>query len=923
VSEGGGNLHTTSNTEAMQIVVGNLYAGSTYCWRFSATNYAGASSQTAWASVTTLNTANAPAVTFTGAGGSAHSISVSGEVQPNGLDWSSHLDYFPIGTTIDCAVPTAGDLANVQRTSEVSSTDHAPTVPVSGSIISLPVETDYCVRLVAKSYEGTNASLYNFATTLGEPAVLTGVAFDNGANSISYTAQLTPNTTKYFAYVQAEYFKKTGTTCAAYAGAVITDPFYNDNLDGWSGNTPQAVAHSVTGLATDTTYCIRLNGVGPYSSDTSDWALVTTVQPKPVSISNVKLGPPSSAHDADLSFSLDDRGAVADVGGTDKYSVHVYEVPGSVCNDQDYNDGPLALAVSNVNFNGAATVTLPLDGLPLGAPYCVTVVAESAWGDEFDTTTHTPTWFGQAPSIGVSGSTVSNFTDVSTSGSVSAGYLATHYSAEYFGKQIGVSCADDTESQRYTEDGGTVSTGLGSAQTLAVSTSGLPSATALCFRLLASNYWGEAASPFAQVTTGTAPVDPTISNIQFGAAPNGGGAKISADVNDNGAEGDTGDPNSYGLKLFGVSDNNCNAAGVAGQTALYHESQSFSGSDSLHDNIPGLGPGSTYCAAIKVTSAWPGHQATGYLSFVMAAPPGFGTATPLVGANSVQITSTLSPTWIDTTYKLEWTDYDATLGCDSGSPQTLGAGSSTGSASASATQLVITVLALQPEQKICTRLVAENAFGAAITQWAQYTTLEVTPPSIPTGLTATNVTQTSGTISWTASTDNVGVTGYSILEGGGVIGTSTGTTYDVTLTCGVTKNFTVTAHDAQNNTSDASTSLAVTGAACPVVNPPGQTPPGDTNPPPAKKCFTPFSKTVKGKNGKKKFTIKITGTPSSDGQSTTVKLKLTGGVVAAIVVAAKKSGKKAVVTSPTGVSVTYKVGKKKKTLKLALTTAAC
>jgi hypothetical protein len=416
------------------------------------------------------------------------------------------------------------------------------------------------------------------------------------------------------------------------------------------------------------------------------------------------------------------------------------------------------------------------------------------------------------------------------------------------------------------------------------------------------------------------PVDPTLSNIKFDAAPNGAGAKISADVNDNGANGDTGNTDSYRLKIFGVAANNCDAAGVAGQTTLYNQSKSFTGSDTLHDNVPGLGPGSTYCAAISLTSAWSGHSATGYLSFVMAAPPGFGTGTPVVGAHSVEITGTLSPTWIDTTYKLEWTNYDATLGCDSGTPQSLGAGSATGSASESATQIDITVLALQPEQKICTRLSADNAFGAAITDWVQSTTLEVTPPSIPAGLTASNVTQTSATISWNASTDNVGVTGYSILQGGGVIGTSTDTSFDVALTCGVTKNFSVTAHDAQNNTSDPSTSLAVTGAACPVVNPPGGG--SDTNPP-EQQCFEPYSKTVKGKNGKKKFTIKITGTPSSDGQSATVKLKLSGGVVAAIVIAKKQLGKKAVITSPTGVSVTYKAGKKKKTLQLGLTTTGC
>lgn len=917
VSEGG--LHQTTNTDAIEVTVGGLATGTTYCWRWSAVNYPGETSVTPWSSATTLNGPNAPGVHFSGSGGTAHSITLSGEVDTRGLDWSHRFDYFPIGTTTNCNFPSQADLANVQRTPTANSTDHAPVVPVSGTASSLPAETDYCARLVATNVDGTNATLYWYASTTSDPPSLTDVTFDNGSTSINYTANFTANTNLYMGYVQAEYFTKTAAACADYTGAVTTVPYYNEDYNGWSGTTPQAIASSVTGLSTDTSYCIRLVGVGPMASDPSDWSIVTTVQPKPITISNVKLGDSTTANDADITFDLDDLGAADDTGDPSEYSVYVFDVGAGRCTDADYFGGAQLLDLNNVDFSGSQSVRIPLDGLTLGKPYCVTIVADSAWGSDFDAGGHFETWFGQSPSISASSSTVNNYTNVSTSGLVSAGYLATYYSAEYFAKQSGVECADDTTTQRNIQGGGLAMTGLSSAQLLSVSTNGLPSATALCFRMIVSNYWGQSSSSFQEVTTGTAPVDPTISNIQFGAAPNGAGAKISADVDDNGAAGDTGESNSYALQVFGVSEANCNSAGVAGQTALYDESETFTGSDSFSDNVPGLTPGSSYCAAITVDSAWDGQAASGFLSFVMAAPPAFGPSVPVVGANSVQVAGTLSPTWTDTNYKLEWITYDDTLGCEAGSPQSLGSATTTGSATASATQISITVPALQPETTICTRLNADNVFGAAITDWVQSTTLEVTPPSIPTGLIANAVTQTSATLTWTESTDNVGVTGYTISSGGNVIGTSTGPFFAVTLTCGVAKSFTVTAHDAQSNTSDPSASLTVTGAACPVVNPPVQ-PPVDTTPP-AKKCFKPYSKTLKGKNGKKKFTIKITGTPSSDGQSSTIKLKLTGGVVAAIVVAKKKKGKKVVVTSPTGVSVNYKVGKKTKTLKLGLTTS--
>ena len=50
-------------------------------------------------------------------------------------------------------------------------------------------------------------------------------------------------------------------------------------------------------------------------------------------------------------------------------------------------------------------------------------------------------------------------------------------------------------------------------------------------------------------------------------------------------------------------------------------------------------------------------------------------------------------------------------------------------------------------------------------------------PSAPSGLTATATSSSSVNLSWTASTDNVGVTGYNILRNGTKVGTSTTTSY--------------------------------------------------------------------------------------------------------------------------------------------------
>ncbi|MDJ1506100.1 fibronectin type III domain-containing protein [Xanthocytophaga agilis] len=84
-------------------------------------------------------------------------------------------------------------------------------------------------------------------------------------------------------------------------------------------------------------------------------------------------------------------------------------------------------------------------------------------------------------------------------------------------------------------------------------------------------------------------------------------------------------------------------------------------------------------------------------------------------------------------------------------------------------------------------------------------------PSVPTNLSVVSKTETTVNLSWTASTDNVGVTGYDIYNGSVVVGTSNTTSYTVSgLTANTTYSFTVKAKDAANNVSAASTALAVT-----------------------------------------------------------------------------------------------------------------
>ncbi len=86
-------------------------------------------------------------------------------------------------------------------------------------------------------------------------------------------------------------------------------------------------------------------------------------------------------------------------------------------------------------------------------------------------------------------------------------------------------------------------------------------------------------------------------------------------------------------------------------------------------------------------------------------------------------------------------------------------------------------------------------------------------PSAPTNLTASNTTQTTVDLSWSASTDNVGVSGYEVLQDGAVLGSVTGTNTTVSgLTANTSYTFRVRATDAAGNTSGNSNSVAVTTA---------------------------------------------------------------------------------------------------------------
>lgn len=107
---------------------------------------------------------------------------------------------------------------------------------------------------------------------------------------------------------------------------------------------------------------------------------------------------------------------------------------------------------------------------------------------------------------------------------------------------------------------------------------------------------------------------------------------------------------------------------------------------------------------------------------------------------------------------------------------------------------------------------AGNQSSAATLVVSTKPALDTAAPSIPTGVTAQATSPTSVTVSWAASTDNVGVTGYYVLRNDVVIAQGlTATTYvDATAVANTSYSYIVKARDAAGNVSVGSTPVNVT-----------------------------------------------------------------------------------------------------------------
>ncbi len=94
-------------------------------------------------------------------------------------------------------------------------------------------------------------------------------------------------------------------------------------------------------------------------------------------------------------------------------------------------------------------------------------------------------------------------------------------------------------------------------------------------------------------------------------------------------------------------------------------------------------------------------------------------------------------------------------------------------------------------------------------------TPDTSPPTSPSGLVAAAATQTSITLAWSASSDNIGVSGYGVYRGSTALGSTPATSYTFGgLTCGTSYLLAADAYDAAGNRSGKA-SLTTSTTPCP------------------------------------------------------------------------------------------------------------
>ncbi|MEO8234979.1 MAG: GEVED domain-containing protein [Flavobacterium sp.] len=303
-------------------------------------------------------------------------------------------------------------------------------------------------------------------------------------------------------------------------------------------------------------------------------------------------------------------------------------------------------------------------------------------------------------------------------------------------------------------------------------------------------------------------------------------------------------------------------------------------------NVTTLTTSITYCASQGNSTADEkiGRVAIGSINNASTGTAGYEDFTSLstnITQNSA-VTITVTPSWTSTVYPEAYAvfiDYNKNgLFTDAGETVYTKAASTTTPASGSFT-VPATALTGATRMRVSMKYNAVPTACEAFSygQVEDYTvnivagTADTVVPTAPTALTASGTTQTTTNLSWTASTDNVGVIGYDIYQGTTLKGSVAGTTFTVTaLTASTAYTFSVKAKDAAGNISASSNVVSVTTLAPTTITYCTSTSSNTADEKIGKVVFGTISNTSTGTAGYENFTALSTNAAISNAYTITI-----------------------------------------------------
>jgi chitodextrinase len=225
----------------------------------------------------------------------------------------------------------------------------------------------------------------------------------------------------------------------------------------------------------------------------------------------------------------------------------------------------------------------------------------------------------------------------------------------------------------------------------------------------------------------------------------------------------------------------------------------------------GLNPSSTYSYTVKAIDAFGSSAASNTATATTLTPPDTQAPSAPTGLSASGVTaSSVALSWIPSSDNVGVASYDVYAG--SGKVASSAVPSATVSGLSPATPYTFTVRALDAAGNV-----SQSSGGVTVTTLS---TVDVTPPSAPANLTwaADGLTVS---LTWAASTDNVGVESYELFFGNFDLGSFTDTVLTlIGFKPGTPYTFTVKARDAAGNLSVASNAATVLLAVPPDTTPP-------------------------------------------------------------------------------------------------------